>query len=163
VVGVSWHDAQAYAEWLSAEIGETCTLPTEAQWEYAARGPEAVEYPWGDDSPTCDLVNYSGCVGRTSPVGSYSPAGDSWVGAADMAGNVWEWTADRYDAEYYRTVTDGQLDPIGPDSGDYRVLRGGAWSDDGARARCAYRGHGDRPGLRSLDFGFRVVCVAPVP
>jgi formylglycine-generating enzyme required for sulfatase activity len=157
VVGVIWDDAQAYAEWLSGETGETCTLPTEAQWAYAARGPQAVNYPWGDDSPTCDLANYYGCVGPTSPVGGYSPAGDSWVGAADMAGNVWEWTADWYDSDYYSSVADGQLDPAGPDSGDYRVVRGGSFGDNLGFVRCAYRLN-FTPDNRLNSIGIRVVC-----
>ncbi|MCA9712820.1 MAG: formylglycine-generating enzyme family protein, partial [Myxococcales bacterium] len=81
VVGVSWDDAVAYCAWAGGQ------LPTEAQWEYAARGPESLKYPWGNDAPDETLLNYSLSVGGTTEVGSY-PAGASWVGALDMAGNV---------------------------------------------------------------------------
>ena len=94
---VSWEDANAYCTWAGGQ------LPSEAQWEYAARSAEGYKYPWGNESPTCDLLNYneSRCIGRAISVGSYSPEGDSWVGASDMAGNVLEWINDRYDDNYY--------------------------------------------------------------
>ena len=99
VVGISWYDAWEYCTWVGGQ------LPTEAQWEYAARGPQAYTYPWGNNSPNCNLAQYGACPGKTKPVGSFSPVGDSWVGAADMAGNVSEWVVDRYDPDYYFFIT----------------------------------------------------------
>jgi formylglycine-generating enzyme required for sulfatase activity len=119
VVEVSWYGAEAYCEWAGAR------LPTEAEWEYAARGPEGYTYPWGDTSPTCDLVQYGSCSGRTVPVGTF-PDGASWCGALDMAGNVWEWVADWYDEAYYERSRTSN--PTGPSSGSDKVQRGGAWN-----------------------------------
>jgi formylglycine-generating enzyme required for sulfatase activity len=118
VVAVTWNDAKAYCEWVGG------TLPTEAQWEYAARGPESRTYPWGEGVPDCDLANYLECVGTTADVGSY-PAAESWCGALDMAGNVYEWVA----SWWYPYPADAQVNPAGPESGDRKVIRGGAWTD----------------------------------
>ena len=85
VVLVSWEDAWAYARWAGK------VLPTEQQWEKAARGPDGRQYPWGDQAPTPDLCNFNGNVGTTTPVGRYSPQGDSPYHCVDMSGNVWEW------------------------------------------------------------------------
>jgi formylglycine-generating enzyme required for sulfatase activity len=152
VVGVDWNDAKAYCEWAGAQ------LPTEAQWEYAARGPDGNIYPWGNDGPNSDLANYGGNVGDTSLVGSY-PDGASWVGALDMAGNVWEWVADWYDADYYQTLDTPALNPLGPASGALRVLRGGAGGSFEDDVRTAARNRVG-PGDHHNSVGFRCASTA---
>lgn len=163
VVSVLWSQARQYAAWLSETTGLAWSLPTEAQWEYAARGPEGRDYPWGDGDPTCDRVHIGGCEAHAAPVGPDQRAsGASWVGALDLSGNMWEWVADWYGAEYYGTLADGVWDPVGPAAGDNRVVRGGSWHSNLNWARGASRYHGN-PDSSSFDLGFRVVVAAPVP
>jgi formylglycine-generating enzyme required for sulfatase activity len=162
VTKVHWHLAADYCAWAGAR------LPTEAQWEYAARGPEGRVFPWGDEFDGTRL-NYcdancpreyadetvdDGYAADTAPVGSY-PGGASWCGALDMAGNVWEWVADSY-GDY---PSGRQVNPTGPASGEDRVLRGGSWVNDRDPARCACRGRGG-PGYWLDDFGFRCARVS---
>ena len=130
VLMVTWHGAVAYCEWAGSR------LPTEAEWEYAARGPEGRLYPWGDAPPSCDLANYGDCNRAAAPVGS-RPAGASWCGALDMAGNAWEWVSDWFGPYSTRP----QEDPTGPVTGDFPVLRGGGWHSPGWELRAAYRQH----------------------
>ena len=146
VVLANWHDTEAYCEWAGRR------LPTEAEWEKAARGTDGRVYPWGNERPTREHCNFYHDVGATTPVGKYSPQGDSPYGAADMAGNVFEWVADWYDKDYY--AVSPKDNPQGPAAGEYRVVRGGSWiaNDDGVRAA----GRHDRtPDGRNVRYGFR--------
>jgi formylglycine-generating enzyme required for sulfatase activity len=145
VISVSWPQAQEYAAWVGGR------LPTEAEWEYAARGPDGDIYPWGNDSPNDSLLNYDDNVGDTTVVGSY-PDGASWCGALDMAGNVWEWTSSRY-KPYPYDPTDGRENP---DSGK-RVARGGSFIDSGVFARPSFRAWGSPDYVWSYR-GFRLVA-----
>ena len=144
VVSVSWNNAQSYCQWAGAR------LPTEAEWEYAVRGPDGWVYPWGNTVEEKKL-NAGGADGYdyTAPVGSYQD-GASWVGALDMAGNVWEWVADWY-GPY---PSDRQVNPTGPESGSYRLLRGGSWYGTSDNTRGAYR-DGINPGIGNIIIGFR--------
>jgi formylglycine-generating enzyme required for sulfatase activity len=154
VVQVSWRDARAFCAWLSEATGRTFRLPTEAEWEKAARGANGRTYPWGDRWPEAELCNYEMLVGRTTPVGAY-PGNASPYGALDMAGNVGEWTSSLYRPYPYR-ANDGRED-LTTDA--VRVVRGGAYSLTRWNARCACRLR-YAPDRRSGHDGFRVVVSA---
>jgi formylglycine-generating enzyme required for sulfatase activity len=151
VVNVTHEQAAQYAAWRGGR------LPSEYEWEYAARGPESWPYPWGEDAPTCELANIATCGTGTQPVGGdQRAAGASWVGARDMTGNVWEWTATWYDGGAYVPLEDGAVDPRGPAPTQMRVLRGSAWGEAMDKARATYRAR-HTPVSWSEHRGFRVV------
>jgi len=148
VVGVDWADAQVYCAWVGGR------LPTEAQWEYAARGPEGWIYPWGNDWRAEDVNCYTNCndeYDAVAPAGSF-PQAASWVGALDMAGNVWEWVADW--AGDYSSAR--QENPLGPSEGDARIVRGGGWNTLQRSVRTTNR-HWLVPTSRVNYVGFRCV------
>jgi formylglycine-generating enzyme required for sulfatase activity len=159
VVAVSWQDATAFTRWLTGKlVGIAARLPTEAEWEYAARGTDGRRYPWGNEQPDSSRATFDlrGDSGRPAVVG-HTPSGVSPFGVHDLAGNVWEWCLDTWTG--YAELAD-LVDPC--HQGDTRsgscVVRGGSWSLRAALLRSAYR-LGLRPQVRILDLGFRVVCV----
>ena len=156
VTQVSWHDALAFCTWASQATGRTVRLPSEAEWEKAARGTDGRPYPWGSQAPDGERCNFNMEVTDTTPVGKHSPAGDSPYGCADMAGNVWEWTGSLFQAYPYRPDDDRE-DISGSRP---RVVRGGSWFIFQWRVRCAYRDW-QVPLCRNSDLGFRV-CASPI-
>jgi len=162
VVNVNWENATTYCKWVGGR------LPTEAEWEKAASWDAETKakfiYPWGD-TIDCSFANYAGisngsnrCIGHTALVGSFE-RGKSPFGLYDMAGNVFEWVNDWYDATYYESSP--ASNPLGPDSGRYRVLRGGGWGSDDSRVRSALRYDKGNPSVANNTFGFR--CARDVP
>ena len=161
VVNVSWSDAGAYAEWLSGETGRRYRLPSEAEWEYAARAGAATAYSWGDELRR-DAANCNGCGSqwdndRTAPVGFFPP--NPW-GLHDMHGNVWEWTLDCRNDDLAGVPSDGSA----RSAGDClrRMLRGGSWSNRPEGLRAARR-EWDEVALVAAEIGFRVAADAEVP
>ena len=157
---VAWYDALAYCSWLRKEVGQEIRLPTEAEWEKAARGTDEREYPWGDefDKSKCNSTEEWG--GDTTPVGKYSPDGDSPYGVADMAGNVWEWCSSMY-KPYPYDAADGRED-LEVEGEPARVLRGGGFYGLPVNSRCAFR-NWFRPDDPYTRRGFRVVVSPSSP
>ena len=159
VVHVNWNQAQEYCTWAGR------WLPTEAEWEKAARGPEGYLYPWGNQKPNSDKMNFADknfneshadktvddSYADVAPVGSY-PQGASVYGVFDLVGNVWEWVADLYGAQYYREAP--AENPTGPSSGLEHVIRGGAYDNNITKANAVNRGYAN-PIVTGNDLGFR--------
>jgi formylglycine-generating enzyme required for sulfatase activity len=157
VVNVTWFDADAFCRWADGR------LPTEAEWEYAARGPESLTYPWGDTPVPCAEPDYDVfCDGEIAAVGS-QPANASWVGALDMVGNVWEWVNDWYDPGYY--AESPRANPQGPETGRERVNRGSTGFEE-IYASAAAR-YARQPDEGWEGVGFRcaqsAIALAPTP
>jgi formylglycine-generating enzyme len=154
VVAVSWFDAVQYCDWLSGINGRKYRLPTEAEWERAARGgdEDGRQFPWGDDPPQ-SLPKYNErWISGPEPVAQYAP---NAFGIFDLCENVHEWCSDWYQSDYY--AISPERNPPGPQAGERRVSRGGAWRHHIKVARCAARSSLP-PQFKYADYGFRVAC-----
>src|SRR5262249_5209277 len=147
-------DAQAYCQWLSVKTGRKVRLPTEAEWERAARGPNNLKSPWGEDRIDPSRANYyESKLGAATPVGLY-PAGSTAARLHDLIGNDWEWCANwRSKKGYTASPADN---PQGPEKGKFRVRRGGSWVNDPSDCRASFRGM-YLPDSRKDSLGFRCV------
>lgn len=145
-VNITWYEAEAYAAWRGGR------LPTEAEWEFAARGPASLVYPWGNTFETlnANLIDKN----SLTPVGSY-PNGASWVGVHDLAGNAMEWVQDWLDVDYYKQKV--RDDPQGPTTGSVKIEKGGWWGSNQFVGRSAYRHYEDPPTYGDQHIGFRIV------
>jgi sulfatase modifying factor 1 len=148
VIYVSWTDARDYCSWLEKKTGLKFRIPSEAEWEKAARD----RYPWGSKPPDSNLANYNKDNMQTTPVGSY-PLGASPYGILDLAGNVWEWATDWYDPGFYQKSP--RENPQGPESGSEKVVRGGSWANNGELIRAANRSS-ENPESKLNILGFRL-------
>lgn len=145
VVGISWKEAVKFCKWQNKR------LPSEAEWEKAARGKRPVKYPWGDTPPDSSKLNYNEENKKTTPVGSYEK-GKSDYGLYDLSGNVSEWVNDWHFPEYY--LFSPKENPPGPEKGQYKVIRGGSWRNKAEDVDLVYR-NATTPRNRSLSIGFR--------
>jgi hypothetical protein len=151
VNGLNWQQADAYCTYVHGR------LPTEAEWEKTARGPDGNIYPWGDAAPSCSLLNFNNCLGKTTNVDLY-PQGQSYYEAFDMEGNAFEWVADWYEPLYYKTAS--VEDPAGPEAGTRRSIRSAGYKASSDQAASAVRFF-DTPGVHRRDLGFRCVVEDP--
>ncbi len=151
VVGVTWDMAANYCDWVGG------SLPTEAQWEKAARGTQGSQYPWGDSEASCNEGNFAGCIGGVTDVNKYATSASPY-GVLDMAGNVFEWVNDYYAQDYYTNAP--AENPPGPESGESRVVRGSGYETGVEQAASAIRRPAG-PGYHAPDLGFRCVVQDP--
>jgi sulfatase modifying factor 1 len=152
VVAVSWFDAAAYCAWMSAATGSRYGLPTEAEWERAARGgADGKIFPWGDDPPTSRPDYHARWKSGPEPVGQSEP---NAYGLFEMCENVHEWCSDWFAADYYRSSPD--RNPLGPETGPRKASRGGSWRHQIKISRCSARSS-IPPEFKYADYGFRVV------
>jgi gamma-glutamyl hercynylcysteine S-oxide synthase len=171
VINVDWHTARKYCEWIEHQQrgnlppGYSVLLPGEAEWEKAARGLYGNEWPWGNDFDKSRCNTIEGAKNQATPVGAYTPAGDSPFGCADMAGNVWEWTRSLWGDDprqaywkYPYDANDHRREDLAADNRILRVLRGGSWIDTLRGARCGFR-HWSLPDHRYSSLGFRMVVL----
>jgi formylglycine-generating enzyme required for sulfatase activity len=152
VVNTNWYDAEDFCQWLSRKSGKIIQLPTEAQWEKAARGVDGYKYAWGNEKPTSKHANYGSSNKGTTEVDRFID-GKSPYGCFDMIGNVWEWVFDWFQMDYYSSDSN-EINPKGPPLGEKKVLRGGSWGFFEGVLRATYRDR-DIPDMSGNSIGFR--------